>query len=500
MTREKKLFLNTITSIVFQVLTVLCGLILPRFYLLYYGSNANGLVASITQFLGFITLCECGVGAVIQSAFYKPLADKDDYELSKIVKSSDRFFKCIALILLIYVFVLCIVYPYIISSQFDTIYTISLVIIIALSSFSQYFFGATSRLLLNADQMGYIQYLVKIIGLIVNTFLCLVLMRIGCQLHIVKFLSSMIFIIQPIILNLYVKKNYSIDYRVKLEEEPIKQKWNGLAQHISYVVLQNTDIIVLTIFSSLANVSIYGVYFNVVNGVSALLLAMLSSFEAIMGELYAKKKKIELKNSFSFLEWISHLLTAILFSITGLLIVPFVMIYTSGINDANYYVPVFGGVITVAYASYCIQIPYNLLIHAMGHYKQTQKSSIIEAVINIVISIITVSKFGLIGVAIGTACAMIYRVLFFVWYLSNNGFEGKTKDFLRQTIVDVITVTLIIVIGKFVMLKSDNIISWVLSAIILLILAIVISVSINTIFYKKYITQIVKVVKEKIRT
>ena len=43
-------------------------------YSVAYGSDVNGLVSSITQFLGYIALVEGGVGGVIRAALYKPLA------------------------------------------------------------------------------------------------------------------------------------------------------------------------------------------------------------------------------------------------------------------------------------------------------------------------------------------------------------------------------------------------------------------------------------------
>lgn len=109
MTRAKKLFLNTTTSLIYQFVVVVCGFILPRFFLIYYGTEVNGLVASITQFLGFIMLAECGVGAVVQSALYKPLAEKNDLEISKIIISAERFFRKIAMILVGYTVILMIV-------------------------------------------------------------------------------------------------------------------------------------------------------------------------------------------------------------------------------------------------------------------------------------------------------------------------------------------------------------------------------------------------------
>lgn len=89
------------------------------FFLSFYGSAVNGLISSITQFLGFISLAECGVGAVVQSALYKPLANNDMQEVSKIMKSADRFFKRIAYILLAYIAILMVFYPLITLKSFD---------------------------------------------------------------------------------------------------------------------------------------------------------------------------------------------------------------------------------------------------------------------------------------------------------------------------------------------------------------------------------------------
>ena len=90
--RKKKLLKNTIASITFEVTTLICGFILPRLILRYYGSQVNGLVNSITQFLQIIALFDMGVGAVVQSTLYKPLAENDNGLISKIVKSAKRFF------------------------------------------------------------------------------------------------------------------------------------------------------------------------------------------------------------------------------------------------------------------------------------------------------------------------------------------------------------------------------------------------------------------------
>ena len=65
MNRTQKLKLNTVTSLINQRVLIICGFIVPVLILHAFGSAVNGLVNSITQFLGFISLLELGVGAVV---------------------------------------------------------------------------------------------------------------------------------------------------------------------------------------------------------------------------------------------------------------------------------------------------------------------------------------------------------------------------------------------------------------------------------------------------
>ena len=101
--RINKLRKNTITSIIYQITLIVSGFILPSIIIGTFGSETNGLVNSIKQFLQMIAFLEMGVGAVVQSALYKPLVDRDERKISEIVVSGSNFFKLIGRILAVYV-------------------------------------------------------------------------------------------------------------------------------------------------------------------------------------------------------------------------------------------------------------------------------------------------------------------------------------------------------------------------------------------------------------
>ena len=501
MTRKTKLMLNSASSLVYQFITIVCGFILPRFFLSFYGSAVNGLVSSITQFLGFISLAECGVGAVVQSTLYKPLANHDMQEVSKIIVSADRFFKRIAYILLGYTAILMVFYPLITLNSFDYLFTLILIFVISISSFAQYYLGMTYRLLLNADQLGFIQYSVHSVALILNTVSCILLMQAGVSIQIVKLATSLIFLAQPVFLAVIAKKKYTIDHKIQFIGEPIRQKWNGLAQHVATVVLGNTDTVVLTVLSTLENVSVYAVYHLVVNGVKQIVVSMTNGMQAMLGNMLAKNETEEMNRSFSQIEWFLHTLVTLVFSITAILIVPFIRVYTAEISDANYIVPAFAYLITLAQAAYCLRLPYNITVLAAGHYKQTQWSAIIEASINIVVSVVLVFHFGLIGVAIGTLMAMAYRTIYLACYLSHSIIYRPLRHFLKHLLTDVVCVTLLFGILKlfspFFVMGQVSYASWLLLAVKVVCVALLSTVLVNMILYRQEVFDIVKKIRRK---
>ncbi len=481
------LFYNSIIPLIYQVTTIICGFILPRLILGHFGTEVNGLVNSITQFLAVIAFLELGVGAVVQSSLYKPLADKDNITVSKVITSADKFFRRLGYILAIYVVVMLFYYPYLVKQRFSFTFTATLIVAISIRSFAQYFFGIVNRLLLLADQKAYIQYIAQTAAVIANTVGCYILIAFDCSVQVVYGLTSLVFFLQPLAIHLYIKRSYALDRQIHYDVEPIKQKWNGVAQHIASVILSSSDSIVLTTFSTLVNVSIYTVYYLPMSGARLMIMSMISGINALIGNLWAKQDFAELRKVFAWTEWSIHTGTTLIFTLTAILIVPFVQVYTHGVNDANYMQPLFGVLLVAANSGNCLRLPYNIMILAAGHYKQTQHNYIIAAVMNIVISIIGVKQFGLIGVALGTLAAMIYQTVWMAWYNSKNFIQWPMKNFFKQIGVDAVSAVGIAFFTSCFALSSVNYISWIILSIKVTIVGLLVIVAVNTFFYRSYI-------------
>ena len=251
-----KLKRNSTVALAAQIVNIISAFILPRLILSTFGSDVNGLVNSISQFLQIIGLLELGVGAVVESSLYKPLSERNNLKLSQIMTSATKFYKKIAIVLLIYSVGLVMLYPATVGQAYPFFDVAILIIALSVNSFAQYYFGMVNALLLNADQRSYIVQMLSIIATIANTVISVLLIYSGCSIQAVKVVSSFVFLSKPIFLNNYIKRHYQINYHEVYEVEPIPQKWYGIAQHMAHIVLDSTDVVILTIVSSLSSVLI----------------------------------------------------------------------------------------------------------------------------------------------------------------------------------------------------------------------------------------------------
>lgn len=484
--RGKKTVINTTMSLVEEFTAVICGFVLPRLILSAFGSQYNGLTISITQFLSCAVLLRSGIGGATRAALYKPLANKDKEEINAIMKATDIFMKKIGVILGCGIIVFAAVYPVFVSNEFGWMFTFSLFIIIGISTFAESFFGITYLILLQADQQLWISSFLRTICYIINTIVAAILIYSGTTIHIVKLCSAVIYFLYPILLSTYVKKRYNIDSNVQPDNKAISQRWDAFWQQVATFVMSNTDVIVLTVFTNMLEVSVYSVYNLVINGLKKVVFAFSNGLESAFGNMIAKNENKLLKENLSLIEWVMYTISTIAYTCAIILVLSFVSVYTFDISDVDYMRPVFAYILLMAQFFNCVRIPYQLVVQAAGHYKQTRNGAIFEPIINIVLSVILVIKFGLVGVAIGTLVATIFRTIQYSIYMCKNIVHRSQWITFFRVVVAFSEAAITIIILKIMNLaKPTNYLNWTINALITFFICSLIVIIGSIIIYKK---------------
>lgn len=416
--RSKKAMINMVIALAEELVSIICGFILPRLILEKFGSGPNGLATSITQFLRCAVLLRAGIGGATRAALYKPLAEGDKAQIDSIMRATEIFMHRIAMILGVLITLSACVYPLFVGDEFSWFFTASLVMIIGISAFAESYFGITYQILLQADQRTYVFSVVKSGAVIANTCIAALLMRLGASLHLVQLGNALAYAAIPVVINVYVRRRYRINRRVQPNTVAIAQRWDAFAQQAAAFVMNNTGVIILTMFAPITEVSVYAVYNMVIIALNRALLSVTSGIEAAFGNMLAKRETAALQRNFGVVEFLVFMLSNVLYTAAAALILGFVSVYTRGVTDAVYIRPAFAYVLLLGGFMNSVRIPYQLLVNAAGHYRQTRNGAVLEAVINIALSVALVIRFGLIGVAVGALCAIVFRTVQYGWYAS----------------------------------------------------------------------------------
>jgi O-antigen/teichoic acid export membrane protein len=392
--------------------------LLPRVLIGAFGSVVYGATTSIAQFLSYITLLEGGVGSVARGALYEPLARGDKTQISRIHRAIRGFFLKIAGLFLVYTLIIAVFYHDIAEvTVFDRPFTFGLVIAISLSTMASYLGGFADLTLMHADQKQYLSNTVMTVTNVLNMLFVVILVRLGANILVVKLGTALIFVTRRIFYTGYVKRHYRLP-KVDANGYQLEQRWAGMGQHIAFFLHVNTDIILLTVFADLKMVAVYSVYYLVVRSIWDISSAFSGGMEGAFGELIAKKKQDALHRSYRKYSMMLTLVALVLFGCAGVLIVPFVRLYMTGITDANYIQPVFALLLLLSDAMNCLALPYTTLPIAANQLKQSRWGSYGEAIINVTLSLILIRWNPLVGVALGTLTATVFKVVFYMIYTS----------------------------------------------------------------------------------
>lgn len=495
---------NLATALLLQVVTVICGFILPRFILKNFGSAYNGIINSVNQFLSCVTLLRAGVGGVTRAALYKTLAANDREKTAAIVRATEIFMRKIAVIFSVLLVVFAAVYPLFVAEAFDWFFSFSLVLVLGISVVVQYAFGITNQMLLHADQRLYVYNILQTLAVITNTALTVLLVTCGCGIHIAKLGSAVAFSITPVLMHLYVRKNYRLDRKIQPDHGAIGQRWDAFAHQLAAFIHTNTDIMVLTVFTDLLQVSVYAVYNLIVSGVNQMIQVCATAMESMLGSILARQDAKGLDRNVELYEFIINILCTVLYCCVAILIVPFVMIYTAKITDVDYFQPLLGYLMCISAFLSGIRLPYQNVIEAGGHFKQTKLDAILEAALNVTLSVLLVWQLGIVGVVIGTVVAMLYRTVRYAIYASRHILRRPLGVFLKRIAVSLAAAGLVMGIyfltniGQY-LLRASNYLQWAGAAALVLLAVTVVVLTVNFVCYPRLTKQGAKHLLHKLR-
>ena len=468
-TRKKEVLLTVASNLLLQIVTAVCGFILPPLVISTFGSSVNGMVSSITQFIAYLNIVEAGVGGASIAALYKPLALGDSSERNAILSATAKFYNRSGLLFTILIFILAFVYPLLVGNEVDRLQAGLMVLVLGITGAAEFFLIGKYRVLLTADKKVYVISIVQMGALIVSTSLAVVFIKIGFGILVVKLSSALMFLARYLVLSLYVRLHYSgVNFHVEPDTKAISQSKNVLVHQIGALVVFNSPLVIITIFCSLKDASVYTVYAMVFNAVNQLLGAFSNGMQSFFGESLVTDSIERTRNIFARYETVYFAIEGWFYAMTYLLIMPFMVLYTVNMTDTQYMQPALAVLFVFVGVLNNIRSPANQLINAAGHFKKTQWRSVSEAAINVVCSIAGVMFLGFKGVLLGAVCSGVYRGADMIIYSSRHILKSARSGI--ESLLKIAVFSLVFFgICRLVQIKSfmpENYMQWILLAVV----------------------------------
>lgn len=441
MTNRKRSLYNLLSATVGQLLAIAIGFLLPKLIMENFGSATNGLISSINQLLVYLGLFEAGVGAVTMQALYGHVARKNWGGINGVLSATHIYYRRASVYYLAGLVGLAVVYPLLVAVDLSWLSVFLVIIFCGLANVVSFYVQGKYVLFLRAEGKSYI---ISNLGTLIAVLAGLSkagLILLGFDVVTVLAVAFVIHLIQVVYITRYIKRNYpSLSVAEQPDFEAISQKNYMLIHQISGLIFQNTDVLILTMVSGLKVVSVYSIYKLVMSQLSHLVFIVQNSFDFVLGQTYQTDKQKYGRWINVFESYLSAAAFAV-YAVVFFVLYAFVGLYTGGVTDIRYADHLLVLLFVVIELLTVMRTPMLQTINYAGHFKLTTPQTIIETVINLTVSLLAVSRFGMYGVLAGTVAALLYRTNDIILYANKKLLE---RSALRTYLIHALNIAMFV--------------------------------------------------------
>lgn len=397
---------STVLSII-QFLTILLKFITQTVFIRTLGKNFLGLNGLFTNIISVLSFAELGIGTAIVFSLYEPLANGNEEKVAALMSLFKRAYTFIGITVAL-VGLILLPFLHFLIKDYNHLNNVAYYFILYLSNSVVSYFFSYKRSLLIADQHEYISAL-NIFGFMVIQVVVQIIMLVFFRAYSLYLWTA---VICTFISNLFISKKVNNTYpylkkfgRVKIEKnlkKVIKNNVIGMiGSKIGSIVVRSTDNLLISMFLGIAVVGLYSNYLLIVTSISTILIKLVSSVTATIGNLAtehdAKKSYEVFTNHFMINLFITTIASACLLVSLS----PFI-----GFWAGKEYVLGLNIVIVIVLNFFIDQIRQTSItfISAYGLFVPNGKKSVIEALMNLALSVMFMKMLhlGISGTLTGT--------------------------------------------------------------------------------------------------
>lgn len=444
--RKQKTIINSVIEIGSYLLTTLFNLILRLVLIRTIGVEFLGLNGLFASIVAIFSLADLGFSSVMWFFLYEPVAKNDIEKIKSIVGFAKKVYSIVAMIILGCTIAVVPILPLWVKTTVPMAKTQLYFVLFALSVVVSYLIMYKS-ILLGAEQRDYIDKIFTIVSTIVTTSLQIIALVCLKSFTIFLTIKIVVTLIRNLFLNIYTNKQYpflkdkSIAKLSHEEKSDMKKKIFALSCHkIGAVTANSIDNIILSAFIGITVVGYYSNYSLIFSAVATLAVKFINGSCASVGNLWVTEKTEKVEDVYNKVSFLQFWLISVCFVMLFCLAESFISLFFGTTFKLGQQVVILS--VVIFYISK-INLTVSVFKDSKGLFQRDKYRPIIEALINILASLIGVKLFGIYGILLGTILS--YLATFWVEpkILYNHGFNKSSKKYFVQFLLRSILIVLI---------------------------------------------------------
>lgn len=441
MSRSKNAIKFIFSSAIVQIVIVVSGLILPPLMIKEYGSEVNGIVNTIKQLVTYFSVVSLGLGITSQVALYAPLNENNWPRINAILAATQYFFRKTGLFFLGLILITSVLMPLLSNTETENYIIFLMIIIYGIGAISEFIVISKYKTLLVADQKQNVISNIQSQGIIINTAVSLILILLHFSIVIVLLVATLSYLLRLLLTINYVKKRYvHLNFNVEPDFKALDGKWQAFSYQISNMINNYTPIIIVAFFCGFNDASVFSIYNMIFFSVTMITGVFSAGFSASFGNLIVNKDELLLLKSFSTYEFVYRNVMFMVYTVALIMIVPFMSIYIKNDDGINYVLPMVSVAFVMQGLSKGIRIPFVTLVEAAGLFEKNKTFNIIEAILNVLLSVIFVNLYGMIGVLIGGLISGVIRSFLYIVFTQKSILCTKDRKYYLKLLLNIFLV------------------------------------------------------------
>lgn len=487
--KSKNSIKNFLSSYFIYFILVLLGIYKVRIFLGELGQDLYALNQLYINLYSYLAVAEGGIGMALIYRLYPRFASKQHDEINELYSGTRIIYRYVGLFILVAGFIFTFFIPSLLKDNTISHAYISLTFMMFVVRSALDYFTVVPKLIIQADQKMY-----KVNMMIFGSRFVIILSEIALIMSGYDYVYSLIpGIILTVVVNLFINrfihKSYPWLKTVPKRDYSTFNDTKHLLLHKGLTLItRNIDIILIAYFLGSLSVTIYAAYNYFVK-------FALDSFEHIfnavkdgMGMVFhedSKNKTSILEEYFSIFNFIA------IFGITlfYLNINKFITLWIGAeyVTDTlTQYL-----FLVLVYVS-TLRQSYELTKTALGRFKETKLIATIQAILNIILSLIFVTLYGMKGVLLGTIISFLLTDFwYYPIYIYTKVLNHNVWIYYRDQVLNGVTLAFILLSSNWLLsmiftAQSFTLLSWMIYAICSLLITALLSCGSSVLIFSPF--------------